>query len=46
MQKEKYEVPVVEIIEFETDDIITTSAFGDDEVEWQLIYAFMGRQSI
>ncbi len=34
MSKEKYEVPVTEIIEFETEDIITTSsALGDDEMD-------------
>lgn len=27
--KTKYEVPVVEIVEFETEDIITESATGD-----------------
>lgn len=32
MQKENYEIPMVEIIEFETEDIITTSG-GDDEID-------------
>ena len=31
MNKEKYEAPEMEIVEFETEDIITTS--GDDD-EW------------
>jgi len=30
MNREEYEVPVVEIIEFETEDVITTSG-GVDE---------------
>ena len=35
MNKEKYEVPVMEIVEFETEDVITTSggANGNDEYE-------------
>lgn len=28
MNREEYEVPVVEIIEFETEDVITTSGGG------------------
>ena len=27
--KEKYETPVCEVIEFETEDVITTSGLGD-----------------
>lgn len=27
--KEKYETPVCEVIEFETEDVITTSLVGD-----------------
>ena len=27
--KEKYETPVCEVIEFETEDVITTSTIGD-----------------
>lgn len=43
MNKEKYEVPVMEIVEFETEDVITTS--GDiDEGEVQK-YFMEGRQS-
>ena len=30
--KETYEVPVMEIIEFETEDVITTSGLGEGEV--------------
>lgn len=30
--KEKYETPVCEVIEFETEDVITTS-IGDGEVD-------------
>ena len=33
MKKEKYEVPVTEIIEFETGDVITTSG-GIEEDGW------------
>lgn len=33
MQKEKYEIPVVEIVEFETEDVITTSG-GIEEDGW------------
>ena len=29
MNKEKYEVPVMEIVEFETEDVITTSGDVD-----------------
>lgn len=32
MNKEKYEVPVTEIIEFETEDVITTSGEVDEGV--------------
>lgn len=32
MNKEKYEVPVTEIIEFETEDVITTSGDIDEGV--------------
>lgn len=32
MNKEKYEVPVTEIIEFETEDVITTSGDVDEGV--------------
>lgn len=43
MNKEKYEVPVMEIVEFETEDVITTS--GDvDEGDVQK-YLMEGRQS-
>lgn len=30
MNKEKYEVPVMEIVEFETEDVITTSGDVDE----------------
>ena len=30
MNKEKYEVPVMEIVEFETEDVITTSGDLDE----------------
>ena len=33
MQKEKYEIPEVEIVEFETEDVITTSG-GVEEDDW------------
>ena len=31
--KEKYETPVCEVIEFETEDVITTSPPGDGGIE-------------
>ena len=31
MKKEKYEIPITEIIEFETEDVITTSGLDDGE---------------
>ena len=31
--KEKYETPVCEIIEFETEDVITSSGVGDGGIE-------------
>ena len=31
--KEKYETPVCEVIEFETEDVITTSGLGDGGIE-------------
>ena len=31
MKKEKYEIPITEITEFETEDVITTSGFDDGE---------------
>lgn len=31
--KEKYETPLFEVVEFDTDDIITTSVPGDGGVE-------------
>lgn len=43
MNKEKYEVPVMEIVEFETEDVITTSGDVDEgEVQKCLME---GRQS-
>ena len=33
MLKEKYEVPEIEVIEFESEDIITTS--GTEEDDWE-----------
>lgn len=33
MKKEKYETPVTEIIEFETEDVITTSTVSFDSGE-------------
>lgn len=32
MNREEYEVPVVEIIEFETEDVITTSGIDEGDV--------------
>ena len=32
MNKEKYEVPVTEIIEFETEDVITTSGIDEGDI--------------
>ena len=29
---EKYETPVMEVIEFETEDVITASGDGDDDI--------------
>ena len=31
--KEKYETPVCEVIEFETEDVITTSTIGDGGID-------------
>ena len=31
--KEKYETPVCEVVEFETEDVITTSGLGEGEAE-------------
>ena len=31
MKKEKYEIPITEIIEFETEDVITTSGLDEGE---------------
>lgn len=31
MKKEKYEIPITEIIEFETEDVITTSGLDTGE---------------
>ena len=37
--KKKYETPIVEVIRFDKEDIITTSSYGevewwDEDVEW------------
>ena len=31
MKKEKYEIPITEIIKFETEDVITTSGLDEGE---------------
>lgn len=42
MNKEKYEIPITEIIAFETEDIITTSGgFGDVEGDVDLLTGFI-----
>ncbi len=33
MKKEKYECTELEVITFMTEDVVTTSGFGDDEYE-------------
>ena len=33
MEKEKYEVPAMQIVEFDTEDVITTSGSIEEE-EW------------
>ena len=46
MNKEKYEVPVMEIVEFETEDVITTSGDVGDVDEGDVQKCLMeGRQS-
>ena len=39
--KEKYETPVCEVIEFETEDVITTSQIGDGGNEDQFQHMIM-----
>ena len=37
MKKVEYETPVVEIIEFEADDIIVSSPFTDENLQWKAL---------